>query len=892
MSSGDEHAARCIAELAARHPAAVSLGRYASLAVRIDAPLLRRLRLALLPGTDASAEADLWFSGLSESRGDEGFVLDPQVAVILRDQLARERLGSGGSALDAAWQHTTQMHAGWPEALRLEETLTYLALRPSDGAAEALEEALRPAMIALASGGHRAVEVARWAVRAVPRLPAAARDTDAALALLLASSALIGIGGRAVNPADGRVIPGDLGWLLPASLLDKSTALVCEVGPESLLLRPPGTEDAAGSQVTLPITRPLFAELSWTVDATRVTRVQAIVPGTAMPLPAGWRELRLRTLTGAVYRLGPATAAVAMSLEELLEGCVFVHCGNAMARGLFVSDDRILTTLHAVSEAVREAANPSPIEVRKGTHRSAALLVAADPRVDLALLAVNGPLRSGRTMPRAQAAPEAGQSTTLLVVEESSWTSLAYRVTAFEVSTSASGRTYEGLLEIERDGGNPLPPTKGLSGVPVIHAGEMVGMVALGNERDLLYAVPAGQIDAFLSWALLPDGQEPDVLVAYAPSDSYGKGEELDEVALERVRRSLQVARLRPRVTAEMRRTRDDDDARALNSARAAVCLLTPVANASGSEGHRDMAAMAFRRWVDPGFPVAMLTYRTNVPRLPRPLQAAPTLSLDSLDEETLWLQLQHTLGSRPVDAPTASDADFAAAAHYRLGLSPGEPSEVPLQQRLEAALADAASREGIDRAALVERADMAAMLMLPDGKTLADLRRVARAEPGRRAVYLNAMPVQYARLLLKRAWFPNAPPPHVVIRDQEWPTADEGVDALVTQIVGRVAESADAVAAEMRWVLSRATADYVVVFATRPFPDARIVSGLKASLPGALLFFLGLEQDVAQAAAAAGVTVLPGLQDASESLRWVQNYKRMLEGVAPRGRAGSAPPR
>jgi hypothetical protein len=140
-------------------------------------------------------------------------------------------------------------------------------------------------------------------------------------------------------------------------------------------------------------------------------------------------------------------------------------------------------------------------------------------------------------------------------------------------------------------------------------------------------------------------------------------------------------------------------------------------------------------------------------------------------------------------------------------------------------------------------------------------------------------MPIQYARLLLRRAWFPNAPPPHVAIRDEQWPNAKDGVDALVTQIVKRVAQSSDAVPSDMHWVMTRATAAYVVLFATRPFPDPRIVAGLKLALPGALLFFLGLEEDVSQAAAAAGVTVLPRLEDAQESLRWVQN----LMARAPR---------
>ena len=89
MTSADTRALRRIDKLAKVSPEAVELSRYASLAVRVDAPLLRRLRLAFMPGSDAGVEADLWFSDLSESRDDEGLVFDGHVAAVLQpDRLA------------------------------------------------------------------------------------------------------------------------------------------------------------------------------------------------------------------------------------------------------------------------------------------------------------------------------------------------------------------------------------------------------------------------------------------------------------------------------------------------------------------------------------------------------------------------------------------------------------------------------------------------------------------------------------------------------------------------------------------------------------------------------------------------------------------------------------
>ena len=71
MSSGEDSRERdASAALAlvrgfeAISPAAVRLARAVSLAVRVEPELLRRARLALVPGADAGTEADLWFSPL------------------------------------------------------------------------------------------------------------------------------------------------------------------------------------------------------------------------------------------------------------------------------------------------------------------------------------------------------------------------------------------------------------------------------------------------------------------------------------------------------------------------------------------------------------------------------------------------------------------------------------------------------------------------------------------------------------------------------------------------------------------------------------------------------------------------------------------------------------
>ena len=53
MNDAAQHAAQCLREFEQAHPAVTALARYASLATRVDASLLRRLRLQMVPGLDA-----------------------------------------------------------------------------------------------------------------------------------------------------------------------------------------------------------------------------------------------------------------------------------------------------------------------------------------------------------------------------------------------------------------------------------------------------------------------------------------------------------------------------------------------------------------------------------------------------------------------------------------------------------------------------------------------------------------------------------------------------------------------------------------------------------------------------------------------------------------------
>ena len=113
----------CIADLGRKNPHALELATLASAAARIEPELLRALRLALVPGADSSAEADLWLSPAMSSRSVIFATMRPDVAALLRERLAQDR-----ERLDAARRGIQRVHRDAPPAIRAEEEITWRAL--------------------------------------------------------------------------------------------------------------------------------------------------------------------------------------------------------------------------------------------------------------------------------------------------------------------------------------------------------------------------------------------------------------------------------------------------------------------------------------------------------------------------------------------------------------------------------------------------------------------------------------------------------------------------------------------------------------------------------------------------------------------------------------------
>ena len=917
-SANSARALERIQRLAATNPLALALARFASLAVRLDAPLLRRLRLQLLPAADASAEADLWFSALAESRDSEALVLDSNVQAQLREQLVALRLVNGASALDAAYAHTAAMHAQWPASLQLEERLTHLALSQPEGADAAIDaaidEALRPALLAMASSEQRAVEIARWAVRALPRLPERARRSEAVVALVVAAIARIGGGSAAFAVEQAQGLPEALKWLLPTALLGKRTQLVCEPQAEALMFRAAQADDVAARLIDVPATRPVVLELSWSVGTAAHIRLVAVALGQPVALDAGWNGLQIRTLSGEAYRIdrsGPGTTPP--SELAFRRACVEVKRDGVTTGGVFVAPGRVLTLAHASPDTLAQrdlrATLPTSsldpfIEVEFEGQFHGAREAATDAQLGLALIDLATPPSGAVVLARADQEPAFGMP--LLAWVKHGGEGYLVRGDSEGSADPYVQITGESTLQLDLPAGHAL--LAAMPGAGVVHEGRLIGMITKpaapreGRAEALMRPLPI--IQRFLRRALRPAEHDPDVFVAYAPERSGNDGGASVDLSHPRVVACAHNARLRLWFPNQHELQAGDSSSdvmlRPINNAQGALLLFTPESRSDSLFAQREQLAVAFRRWAMPDFPCLVLTYRSRSETLPPPWAGLQHVLLDAIDDAEFTQLLRDTFDSD--DAPhLMAPRPELLEAHLRRELAPLNLGAGAVDTGIEAL-----THRGLDAAVPMlgdwvrpipshdprgrSIIDLAAMLALPVGSALQTLRDAAVAEPSHRGVYLNAMPVQFAHLLVRKAWFPRPPMPCVDIRDQQWPEAD-GIEQIVAQVVTKISAALVCSDADARWLLSTSTACFAVVFATRALPMPAILERLQEAMPGALLVFLGDSSVYAkEQSTLLGIQPLalePPNRDGAD-MHWVQAYKRLLERVAPRG--GSAP--
>jgi hypothetical protein len=351
-----------------RSPGLVTLALLLSPAVRIEPELIRAVRLELLPKLPAAAEGDLWFSALVSARGLDGIVLDPDVASVLRERARAILLPPSGQAepddgpgpddLRRTRDLIDQLHAGSPPVLRLEETVNWLAVSEADPAAS-IEAELQRAVDAIRRGR---TGISRWAARALPRMPEAARGTTAAW--LLAQGARRRLGARewggTGTPEIERV--GDLASLLPRQ---DDVLLGVRRSGERLDLGEVGRD---GVSVRVLDTDPRVLALQ--DPGRKDEQVIQIRHDARVSLQVGPGPVRLRTPRGDIYQPEEATGD---GTARLRPSCVTVDLAGTTAVGVAIAADRILTALPgAEAGAMTTVTGPSgasvagPVTAAKG----------------------------------------------------------------------------------------------------------------------------------------------------------------------------------------------------------------------------------------------------------------------------------------------------------------------------------------------------------------------------------------------------------------------------------------------------------------------------------------------------------------------------------------------
>jgi len=249
-------AAEVIDRLETVRPDVVKLARVASLAARLEPALLRRFRLKFLPRSDAGLEADLRFSPLTRSHNASSIILRTEVVELLREQLAEL---DNPPLLDLAWEILEPGHQSAPSVIQLEEKVTWLALCGEVTAGE-LEAELKRAVHAMTQEDRPGI--AQWAARALPRLPAKARQTEAAC--LLAMGAAARLGGREILDQRPAV---DVSPELLRAVLPRETQ-TAQIGVRLLAdgiefgdLRLPGAK-----LLSVPNTSPVTVDLLWSLE--------------------------------------------------------------------------------------------------------------------------------------------------------------------------------------------------------------------------------------------------------------------------------------------------------------------------------------------------------------------------------------------------------------------------------------------------------------------------------------------------------------------------------------------------------------------------------------------------------------------------------------------------
>lgn len=312
MTSKADEARAVVDAFGKRSPDALQLARAVSLAARVEPELLRKVRLELLPDIDAGAEADLWFSPLVQSSTPLAFTFLPAIADQLRRDLAESR-----DSLTRAWLVLSAVHEHSPVAMKLEERVTWTIINGGPTAHDEIEKDLNSVTSAILTQNRTGL--ARWALRAVPRLPVEARQTKAAQTLLVTAAAHLGAWQMLQKQVENNNLPAtfinDLKVVLPSNLpqVEVGVRLLDDLDgfglPVPATLRryvvefsnPPLSDQS--DLVRVPGTVPMLLEVSWNGNEERQVKQLSLYRGRVETINVGGTPVTIRTARGDFYTL-------------------------------------------------------------------------------------------------------------------------------------------------------------------------------------------------------------------------------------------------------------------------------------------------------------------------------------------------------------------------------------------------------------------------------------------------------------------------------------------------------------------------------------------------------------------------------------------------------------
>ncbi|MEO5740322.1 MAG: hypothetical protein ABIS29_06985 [Vicinamibacterales bacterium] len=921
-----------IQRFAARQPEAAKLARFASLAVSVDTPLLRSLRIALLPGSDAGVEADLWFSTLTESVSSQGFVLDTSVVEQLRQDLASEIADGEQRALNRAAAITKESHHDWPPSLQLEEHVTWLALRRSSGETttphrEELETLLRSMLKTMTEDAARGLEIARWAQRALRRLPPAARETDAAFLLALGAAERLNVP-VTVSDADR---PGSLSeiatWVLPDGAFKHRTRIGVRRYVDGLEFLEP---DQAQMRLEIPKTTPLYLQVSWIADNIRTARMASIEIGRKLEIPATATDIRLQSLAGDEFALESVVTAeagddVVDRVVDITRGCVRVDFKGVSSSGFFVNGDTILTFW---PDSKGERRVGSSCEVTWQKRRVSGTVVAERRPGDEVLVRLREEIPGAIVLQRhtESSAIKVGDPWRSVNVIQSPSTQIEGVVSVLNATApTLTGDGVDGLpligLKVVAESRRLEAP--GLAGAPVVIGNTVIGHLifsaGMGDHQTDLYARSSAAVSHFIADALRPPEHQPVVFVSYAASDSYGKGTEIDSAQVDRVMEGIRTAGVNPWLDRELTQNRSsarEDVLKAVSISAGGAIIVTPVSHLEPETANLELQALAYRRWAKADYPLAMFQFRRQGlrgrGRTPPDIERLQGLDVDKASADELRNYVTTTFGTI---ARTSDEASGLVAVQQRLeALLRKVPRLLNEQSSSSQAVRVVGRSDAIDAAKAIrdrglqalipswsnwaryfstdearELVNTAAMFSFPP-ETHVPLLPVAHRQVKSAAFAVNAMQINVAQALIKRAWIGQAPPRTIILRDG-WSEIRKP-DDVIKRLSHEVAEALGCSEEDSTWLIRHLDAPIFLIFATRPVPPLDYVADLRRALPFALLFFLAGEETESMVSSNEVVTGLPRLPKGADS-EFMKGYKLLMDSVEHnRDSSPDGPPR